>query len=132
MIYKRCSRCGKRIPSGTTCSCKDRRHEEYDRFCRDKESKSFYDSAEWRDVREEVLARDLIDQWLYHTKGLVVAADTVHHIIPLRENWERRCDPGNLISLSEASHAEIEAVYKTTDRRVLQEELFAIVRGRGA
>ena len=131
MIYKRCSRCGKRIPSGTTCECLKRRHAEYDRLSRDKKSKSFYDSAEWRRVRQEILSRDAIDQWLFRTKGLVVAADTVHHIIPLREAWDRRCDPLNLIALSDATHSEIEAVYKTAGKADLQRELLEIVRQKG-
>lgn len=114
------------------CECVRVRHRDYDRLQRDRKSKSFYDSAEWRKVREEVLARDGVDLWLYTTKGIVEAADTVHHIIPLRENWERRCDPSNLISLSDRTHSEIEAAYKTAEKTELQRQLMEIVRQQEA
>ena len=50
-IYKRCSRCGKRIEAGTTCPCVKARHKEYDRYSRDSRSKQYYHSKEWDRVR---------------------------------------------------------------------------------
>lgn len=34
-----CSRCGKRIQSGSRCPCQKERHREYDRYSRDNKSK---------------------------------------------------------------------------------------------
>lgn len=42
MIYKRCSRCGKRLEVGQTCECVKQRHKEYDRCSRDKDAAKFY------------------------------------------------------------------------------------------
>jgi fructosamine-3-kinase len=39
-------------------------------------------------------------------------ADAVHHIVPLREDWSRRVDIGNLIPLSVSAHSIIEQMYK--------------------
>lgn len=80
-----------------------------------------------------VLERDDgIDQYLYSTTGVVVAADTVHHIIPLKDDWSRRVDPDNLISLSAASHAEVEKAYKAggTERMEMQQKLKNILENR--
>lgn len=59
-----------------------------------------------------------------------MAADTVHHIVPLKEDWNRRADPDNLISLSAVSHAEIEQAYKTDEetKREMQNRLRAMIR----
>lgn len=54
----------------------------------------------------------MIDVWLYMTEGKIVKADTVHHIIPLRDDWEKRNELANLMSLSHESHSLIETEYK--------------------
>lgn len=111
-IYKRCGGCGKRLPSGTKCKCLKARHKEYDKYTRDKKSTSFYNSKEWELTREAVLVLDKgIDVYLYMTAGEIVLADTVHHINPLKDNWNRRCDKDNLMSLSSDTHSMIEKMY---------------------
>ena len=134
-VFSRCSRCGKRITPGTICACKkisDRRgYALYDKTQRNKKSDTFYHSTEWKQIREYVLERDDgIDQYLYNTRGIIEAADTVHHIVPLTESWARRCDPSNLISLSTGSHNEIESAYQK-DKKTMQKKLFEIVRQKG-
>lgn len=88
----------------------------------------FYHSTEWEKTRQDILDKDGMDLWAYATRGTLEAATTVHHIIPLREDWSRRSDPNNLISLSESSHAEIEAAYKTPEKERIQKELLEIIR----
>lgn len=118
-IYRRCGRCGKRIQAGSRCPCLKDRHKEYDRFSRDKKSKAFYDSGEWQKARQDALdADDGIDVYVYMTKGEIIAADDVHHIIPLRDDWSRRNDIENLISLSHETHAEIEQAYKANKQEI--------------
>ena len=112
MIYKRCSRCGRRIPSGSKCPCLKERHKEYDQYARDSKTKAFYDGKEWEKQRKRILEEDGIDVYLYMTSGEVKLADTVHHILPLRECWERRLDPDNLMSLHHDTHSHIEKLYK--------------------
>lgn len=112
-IYKRCIRCHKRIPSGTKCECLKQRHKVYDLCYRDTKSADFYHSKEWELTRETVLTLDKgVDVYLYMTTGEVTLADTVHHIDPLKDNWDRRCDIDNLISLSNETHSMIEQLYK--------------------
>lgn len=112
-IYKRCSRCGKRLPSGTSCECLKKRHREYDRYSRDKKSKDFYNSQAWLKKRTDVMDIDGgIDVYLYMTTGEIVLADTVHHIIPLKDDWGKRLDEDNLMSLNHDTHSIIEQQYK--------------------
>lgn len=121
-IYKRCSRCGARIPTGSICRCNSIRHKEYDRFSRDAKSKAFYNSKEWREAQRFVLETDGgIDVYAYMTTGQIIAADTVHHIIPLRDDWSKRIEISNLISLSGATHGRIEKAYHTDKSRMIRE-----------
>ena len=50
------------------------------------------------------------------TEGVILAADTVHHIIPLKEAWDKRCDKQNLMPLHHDTHSKIEQMYKKRDQ----------------
>lgn len=127
-IYKRCSRCGKRIEAGTTCQCLKDRHKEYDKYSRDRRSKQYYNSREWEAVREHVLQLDEgIDVYVYMTQGIVIRADTVHHIVPLKENWNLRSNEDNLISLNHDTHSMLEQQYRK-NKNEMQEALKAMVQ----
>lgn len=127
-IYKRCSRCGKRIEAGTTCQCMKDRHKEYDKYSRDRRSKQYYNSREWEAVREHVLQLDEgIDVYVYMTQDVVTIADTVHHIIPLKEDWSLRNNEDNLISLNHDTHSMIEQQYRK-NKNEMQEALKAMVQ----
>lgn len=122
-IYKRCSRCGKRMLLGLSCDCIKTRHREYDCFTRDQKAKAFYASSDWERIRSTVLELDeWIDVYVYMTKGEIVAADTVHHIVPLRDDWSKRCSVDNLMSLRHDTHSLIEKLYKE-DKDAVQEQL---------
>ncbi|HCT91087.1 MAG TPA: HNH endonuclease [Lachnospiraceae bacterium] len=127
-IYKRCPRCHKRIPSGSTCPCIKQRYHDYDRMSRDPKSNSFYHSSEWEKVRERAMELDGgLDVYQYMESGKIVAADTVHHIIPLRDDWDKRCEVSNLISLHHDTHSMIEQLYKK-DKAGIQEKLKRMVK----
>lgn len=112
MIYKRCPRCGRRIPEGTQCSCVDRRYAEYDRLRRDRKAAEFYHSPEWIRMSDLVRRECGCDVYEYMTTGRIIKPDAVHHIIPLRDDWSRRLDRTNLIPLSDTNHSAIEQMYK--------------------
>lgn len=112
-IYKRCSRCGRRLPSGSKCPCQKDRHKEYDRYSRDRKSKQYYDGGEWQQARASAMEADQgLDVYLFMTKGEVVNADTVHHIVPLKDDWNKRNDITNLMSLHHDTHSLIETEYR--------------------
>jgi len=128
-LMKYCNRsgCNKLIPQGerycklhtTTKTAENKeRHKEYDAHCRNQKAKTFYNSAAWRAARARALARDTnIDIYLYITQGVVVPADTVHHIIELTEDYTKRCDIDNLISISKATHSMLSKAYKDDTRK---------------
>ena len=66
------------------------RYRIYDQNARDQKSKTFYDSREWQLTRSDILSACGIDVYVYMTEGVILAADTVHHIIPLKEAWDKR------------------------------------------
>ena len=112
-IYKRCSRCGNRIPSGTKCGCYEAdRNNDYDHNRRDQKSKAFYNSVDWIRTKQRILEKDNMDVYVFMTEGRIIPADTVHHIIPLRDDWTKRLKAGNLMSLNAATHSTIERMYK--------------------
>lgn len=127
-IYKRCGRCGKRIPSGSTCACvkeyKKSKDKDYDKNRRDKGRDAFYHSRQWKTAREECIRRHIgIDIYLYYEEGKIVPADMVHHIETAEQAWEHRMDQGNLIPLSSQSHARIHKRMNEGREREVQEIL---------
>lgn len=64
-------------------------------------------------ARDNALTADGgIDVYMYMTEGVVLLADTVHHIVPLRDDWNKRSDIANLMSLNHDTHSMIEQMYK--------------------
>lgn len=140
-LMKYCNKagCNRLVPQGVrycaahtvdrTAENKER-HKEYDSHCRNQTAKVFYNSSEWRAARARALARDTgIDIYLYITESRVVAADTVHHIIELSEDYSKRCDLDNLISISEATHSMISKAYKDeTKKAQMQQTLRECIR----
>lgn len=132
MIYKICSRCGRRVPEGTTCECQLRRRAEsnkhYDRYQRDRKSTDFYRSPEWQLTRQRVLRLDHnLDVYQYVVNGRVMVADTVHHIVPLKSDWNRRLDVNNLMSLHHDTHSMIEREYITQGERIMAQMLHKVL-----
>ena len=53
-----------------------------------------------------------IDQYALHKYGRILAADTVHHIVPAEEEPGLFWSPDNLIPVSRSSHDEIHTTYR--------------------
>ncbi len=79
----------------------------YDRFYRDKESKKFYQSAQWRKVKEMKLAMSPCCQ-ACEQAGKTVKADVVHHLIPIKKGV-KKVDMDFLVSLCHPCHQSIES-----------------------
>jgi len=76
----------------------------YDSYQRDKKSTSFYNSREWRSVRNQALIRDhnLCQDCLQDK--LLTPAEVVDHIKPIKQFWQLRLDLNNLRSLCHSHH----------------------------
>ena len=133
-LMKYCNRtgCNRLVPQGVKyCAAHTvgktaenrQRHKEYDAHCRNQTAKDFYNSTEWKAARAQALARDTnIDIYLYIMEGRIVPADTVHHIVELMEDYSKRCDMDNLISISEATHSMISKAYKDAARKAAMQQ----------
>lgn len=66
----------------------------------------FYHTKAWHDARQETLTRQhyLCQDCL--REGKITVAKTVHHIIPLRDDWDNRLDQDNLEVICLEHHNE--------------------------
>lgn len=131
MIYKRCSRCGKRIESGQTCECVKQRHKEYDRLSRDKDSAHFYSSSAWKRMRQHILDKyDGIDVYAYILYGHIEPATLVHHIVELKDDKSQALLEQNLIPVSASTHNIIHSAYdkSNADKQAMQTILYECLR----
>ena len=114
-MLKKICRCGKVIPYSMKrcpkCEAKAKKERKeniryYKQITYDRDSKynKFYKSKEWIKgrqlaiVRDHALCRDCLD------KDVITPYNTVHHIVPIKEDWSRRLDIDNLICLCESCH----------------------------
>jgi len=79
----------------------------YNKHVRDKQSTSFYKSREWKQTRQLVLLRDnyLCQSCLKQDR--VVPAVMVHHIVELKQDWNKRLDLNNLESMCNSCHNKV-------------------------
>lgn len=108
-IYKRCPRCGTRLLSAESCpKCKRL----YEKKQNDKYT-LFYNMADWRKAKQLCINRLAgIDWYEYFTNGRLVNGDTVHHIIPIKDDFSLRLTQSNLIYLTNSNH---QLVHKELD-----------------
>lgn len=131
MIYKRCSRCGKRIESGQTCECVKQRHKEYNKYSRNKVSSEFYDSVNWKRMREYIKNKyDGIDVYAYVLFGQIEQATLVHHIVEVEDDKSQALVERNLIPVSVSSHNLIHKAYNESEssKRAMQATLYECLR----
>lgn len=79
------------------------RYSDYDKR-RDPRTVSFYHGTKWKNLREHILVRDnyLCQDCL--SRERLVAAEEVHHIIEVKEDWDKRYGEDNLVSLCKSCH----------------------------
>lgn len=88
------------------------RYKDYRRSrLRDEEEKArqeFYNSVEWKNIRDLAIKKCFgIDIVEYYKTGQIIMGYTVHHIVELKDDWEKRLDINNLIYLSQENHVKI-------------------------
>lgn len=130
MIYKRCSRCGKRIPEGTSCeTCRRQRHREYNQSRADSKRAAFYFSEQWKIVRKLAAERFLyLDIYSLFVYKKIEYGETVHHIVPPEDDWSLRSDKYNLIYLTESNHQTLHNRMKKGEKPIIIRKLQSLVR----
>lgn len=103
-ILKTCSRCGKMHELGHKCYANTNQY-----YKGNADIRAFRNSAEWHSKTEEIRQRDkqlcviCFSQNIFNYKNL-----SVHHITPLAEDWSKRLDNNNLITVCEEHHRQCE------------------------
>lgn len=88
-------------------------HKFYDYNRKDSREWKFYKTKWWEQLRLNVLvAYNYIDVYVYYIENRIVKANTVHHIIPVKDDWSKRDDIENLFPLSESTHKKIHELYQ--------------------
>lgn len=129
-MLKACSYCGRIHDSKYICPQKEQsiKNRQSYRTEKSKQSRSFHNSKKWQDKREDIKFRDnyccqVCVRGLHNPNRQYETEDTsVHHIIPLVEDYEKRLDDENLITLCSRHHEMAEK--GDIDRR----ELLRIVK----
>ncbi|AZV56790.1 HNH endonuclease [Clostridium sp. AWRP] len=85
----------------------------YDYNRKDSKEWKFYKTKWWEQLRVNVLlAYNYIDVYVYYIENRIAKANTVHHIIPIKDDWDKRDDIENLFPLSESTHKKIHELYE--------------------
>lgn len=88
----------------------------------DEREQRFYNSKEWKQVRDNVISiYKYIDIYAYYKYTEVIPATCIHHIVEIKKDWELRLDKNNLISLSDKSHLEIHRRLRDDEKEVIKE-----------
>lgn len=140
MALKRlCPKCNKIIAAGQKyceehANTEKQRHIDYSRRRRqDKDQlkyQKFYSSKEWITTRDNIKHRYLgICLYSYYILGELVYTDYVHHIEPLKDNWDKRVDKKNLIPLCASIHQKVHKEYDKgiQDKREMQKLLHSLL-----
>ena len=76
---------------------------EQDRRVFDERYRAFYQSREWRQLRAEVLS-----ERPFCVSCKRAFASDCHHKIPLKDDWSKRLDKGNIDPLCRQCHSKLE------------------------
>ena len=72
---------------------------------RNPKHKNFYNGVKWKQLREHILSRDNYLCQDCFKLGMITGAEEVHHIIEIADDWDKRYDSDNLISLCKKCHS---------------------------
>lgn len=134
MVLVKYCRCGNKIPQQDKwcdrCKCYyDKQQAKYNKKydTTKRTNAEFYNSKAWKDVRGYVLVMTTgIDLYDYYIKHAITKADTVHHIVELKEDYNKGLDIDNLIPLSSKNHKRIHLMY-LKNKKETQRMLFEVL-----
>ena len=126
-IYRRCGKCGKKIEQGATCKCLKDTVKEYNRNIRynkdNKEYSSFYNTTHWNRMSKYIRSKyNGLCLVCYVRYKIMNGANVVHHIIELKEDYSKRLEEDNLITLCHSCHNILHSNY--TEK--VKQELYSI------
>jgi len=109
---KYCKKCSKKVEQKNKESYK-----EYKRNRKDKKEQAFYISKEWIRVRDKVKDKYKgLCLYSYYILGEIKFVDYVHHIVELKEDWDKRLNIDNLIPCCDSVHKIIHNAYNKSNK----------------
>lgn len=131
-LYKYCS-CGLRIlySEGKCPDCKAKAEEQMkarrkryrDNKPKDKEM-AFYNTKEWQRLRNRIVNSYMnMSVYSYCTEKKIVDSEVVHHLVEVRDDWNRRLDKSNLIPITRREHLEIHSRMEVEGKEKVRLEL---------
>lgn len=85
----------------------------YDQERKDDKEWKFYKTREWKILRISVLNFYAgLDLYFYYMENKIVYANTSHHIIEIRDDWDKRLDFENQFPCTSESHKKIHDLYE--------------------
>lgn len=127
-IYTICSKCGKKIPVGTKCkSCTKETYRQYKHYRKDKKEQQFYSTKQWLTLSEIIKRHSLGMCLCCWDKGIIEECTVTHHIVELKEDWNKRLDKDNLIALCSSCHGKVHKEY-IKNKAIEQARLNGILR----
>ena len=105
-MKKACPYCGRIHDKKFVCKNKAKvlKEREYEQYQKNIRNKRFRSSAKWKKKAEIIRERDLDLCLICKKEGKYESADSVHHIISLNKDFEKRLDDDNLICLCRYHH----------------------------
>lgn len=127
-IYKRCLICNKRILANEKCKCSGEKNRHYNTR-NDNQFYKFYHCNKWKELSRKVVQKyGAIDIYSYYIYKLIEYGQIVHHVIPIKEDWERRFDESNLIYLTASNHQLIHKQMKEGKKEEVENLLFTLIK----
>ncbi len=112
-------------------SSKKESYKEYKKNRKDNREQKFYSNKEWITVRDIVRRKyNNICLYSYYILHEIKYVDYIHHIIELKEDWDKKLDKDNLIPLSDKVHKIVHRTYEKSakDKKQMQELLRELKR----
>lgn len=119
-----CDKCKKKVDA-----IRKERHKEYNDNRTDDKEQAFYKSREWKVLRERL---DVIYKGLclysYYIDDRIISRDVYHHIVPVKDNWDKRLDIDNIIPVTFKVHQKIHRLYESGQKEETQQQLLEFIR----
>ena len=93
-IYRRCGKCGKKIAHGIKCECLKLTRKDYNKY-------------------------NGLCLMCYFKYKILTIANVVHHIVELKEDYTKRLDEDNLITLCHSCHNILHGNYTDKEKQEL-------------
>ncbi|URZ15322.1 HNH endonuclease [Clostridium felsineum] len=136
-LYRKCSKCKKKVPIGTLCECEKKvRRESYKAYKKrrmsdkqEAERQRFYNTNAWKFLSDTVKKHYLgMCVMCWYRNNEMVNSEYTHHIITLKEDMNMSLNKGNCIPLCDSCHKRVHIEYdKGKDYRIKMQNILRTI-----